>query len=123
VNPETTRLAESFWKKSPHGKKIKPVLGPAMESLEKVKGPFELVFIDADKTGYLGYLKRCLDLISPRGVILVDNCLWSGRVLNPTENDPDTRAIKAFNDYVVKDSNLESTLLPLRDGVYVIRKR
>lgn len=123
VNPETNEIARRFWAKSPHGKKITPILAPGLETLATLKGPFDLVFIDADKTNYLAYFQKALPLLSPRGLILVDNCLWSGRVLEKSPSDSDTQAIQKFNDYVKSQASLECTLLPLRDGVFVIRKK
>lgn len=123
VNPETMRLAQSFWDKSPSGKKIKPMLGPALETLEKVTPGFDFVFIDADKENYLNYLKRALPLLKINGLIAADNTLWSGKVLESNPTDTMTAAIKAFNDWVKAQPDLISTLVPIRDGLLVIRKR
>lgn len=123
TNPETNRIAQSYWDRSPHGKKIQSILGPALQSMEQFEeSSFDLVFIDADKGNYIHYLKKALPLLRTRGVILVDNVLWSGRVLQSHPTDPDTAAIQQFNEFVTGNSQLESVLLPLRDGIYVIRK-
>jgi len=123
INPETNRIARKFWAKSPHGNKIRSVLGPALKTLTKLNGPFDLIFIDADKTNYLNYLKKGLPLLSPKGLIVVDNCLWGGEVLKKRTKDPDTRAIQRFNNYVKNRNDLEAVLLPVRDGVFLIQKK
>lgn len=121
IDPQTTQIAKMFWERSPHGKKIHPLLGPALNSLSQLKPGFDLVFIDADKPNYLAYLNESLSLLSPNGLIVVDNCLWSGRVLDSSVSDPDTIAIREFNAYVAKNPALVSTLVPLRDGLHLIR--
>ena len=123
VDQDTTEIAQNFWLESPDGKKIKSVLGAALETLKNLKGPFDLVFIDADKTNYLNYLKKSLEMLSPNGLVAVDNCLWSGTVLNKNTEDSDEKAIQEFNDYVNGREDLESVLLPIRDGIFLIRKR
>jgi len=122
IDPKTNKIAQKFWAKSPHGKKIRPIIGPALESLKDLKGPFDLVFIDADKTNYLNYFKKCLPLLSSGGFIAVDNCLWNGEVLHKNTGNPDTRAIQKFNDHIKKRKDLEAVLLPVRDGIFLIRK-
>ncbi len=122
-NSETTAIAEKFWERSPHGKKIKPIVGKALDSLRSIQGSFDLVFIDADKENYLRYFERCLNLLSPDGLIVVDNALWGGDVLNQKSRDPDTKAIRDFNDFISKRNDLECCLLPVRDGVFLIRKK
>ena len=86
ISPETTTIAKKFWARSRHGKKILPLLGPALDTMDKLDPPFDLVFIDADKKNYLHYLQRALKLISPQGIIVLDNCLWGGKVLPPTKS-------------------------------------
>lgn len=123
INPETVDLAKSYWDKSTHGKKIKSILGPASESLQQLKGPFDLVFIDADKTGYMNYLKGSLPMLSDKGVIVLDNALWSGNVLEGDhEVSKDTEALREVNNWVASQKNLFSTLLPVRDGMFLIQK-
>lgn len=122
VNEETTGIAQSFWKKSPDGKKIKSVLGPALENLEKIKGPFDLVLIDADKENYLHYLKRALTLLSPQGIIVLDNCLWNGRVLENPPPEGSTKALQDVNDYIASNKKLIGCLSPIRDGLFLVQK-
>jgi caffeoyl-CoA O-methyltransferase len=98
--------------------------GPALETIATLDGPFDLVFIDADKPGYLGYYEAVLPKLSERGLIVVDNVLWSGRVAEP-ESDDDTEstaALRVFNDHVVADDRVVSVMLSVRDGVTLIRR-
>ncbi len=122
IDEKNVAIAQSFWKKSPHGAKIKPILGPALSSMKQLSGLFELVFIDADKSNYSSYFEQALPLLSPQGVIAVDNCLWSGEVLKEG-GDKDTLALKKFNQMIQERADLEKILLPLRDGVFLIRKK
>jgi caffeoyl-CoA O-methyltransferase len=98
--------------------------GPGLETIATLDGPFDLVFIDADKTGYLDYYEAVLPKLSDRGLIVVDNVLWSGRVANPPSDDDDesTRALRAFNDHVSADERVVSVMLTVRDGVTLVRR-
>ena len=121
IDPEALAIARSFFARSPHGHKIAVREGPALETLKTLQGPFDLVFIDADKTGYLAYYEAVLPLLAPNGLIVVDNVLRSGRVLDPqNEND---RAIVAFNEHVQRDPRVVNVILTVRDGVMLIRRR
>jgi len=121
LDPEATALAREFWKKSPHGQKIHLVLGPAVESLAALEGMFDLVFIDADKGNYSRYWELCVPRVHPGGLIVADNVLWSGKVLDPQEDSD--RAIAAFNDLVARDPRVETVMLTIRDGMTLARKR
>ncbi len=121
VDLEFTGIAQRFWAKSPHGSKITLKLGPALDTMADLEPGFDLVFIDADKGNYPAYYERALELISPRGLIAVDNVLWSGSVLNPS--DEDAEAIAMLNDRVQADERVNNVLLTVRDGVMLIRKR
>ncbi|MCZ7373077.1 MAG: hypothetical protein O8C60_05385, partial [Candidatus Methanoperedens sp.] len=101
--------------RSPIGKKIELKLGPALETLNTIEGPFDLVFIDADKVNYINYWELCLPKIRCGGLMVVDNVLWSGSVLDP--EDETDRAIAEFNEHVRKDKRVEVVMLPIRDGV------
>lgn len=122
INPETVEIGKKYWDQSPHGKKIQSLIGPAIDSLKKIEGKIDLIFIDADKLNYMTYLKESLKLLSPKGVIVLDNALWSGQVLveNPIEDS--TKALKEVNDFVASNDNLYGTLLPIRDGMFLIQK-
>jgi caffeoyl-CoA O-methyltransferase len=120
VDERNTAIAREFWARSPHGSKIELRLGPALDTLRELEGPFGLVFIDADKENYVSYYERALELLADDGVIVADNVLWSGRVLDPKEESD--RAIVAFNERVQADPRVTNVLLTVRDGLMVIRK-
>ena len=98
-------------------------MGPALESLERIEGPIDLAFVDADKTNYENYYEALLAKLSPSGVIAVDNTLWYGRPLDPSDQSEDTVAVRRFNDRLAKDERVECVLLTVRDGVTLVRKR
>lgn len=126
INEETSKVAHGHWDLSPHGKKIRSFISPALSTLiqlENEKKKFDLVFIDADKVNYFNYLQHALRLTHAHGLIVADNCLWSGHVLNPERHDPDTTAIRQLNDFVSQSPDLEKVLLPVRDGLFLIRKK
>jgi caffeoyl-CoA O-methyltransferase len=120
VDAETTRIAREFWARSPHGHKIELRLGPALETIKTLQGPFDFVFIDADKPAYVDYYEAVLPLLAPRGVIVADNALRRGRVLAP-ENEGDA-STAAFNDHVQHDPRTVNVLLTVRDGMMLIRR-
>src|SRR5213594_4055036 len=103
IDPKSAAFARRFWDRSPHGKKIEVRIGPALETLATLAGPFDVIFIDADKINYVAYYRRGLELLSPQGVILIDNVLWSGEVLKTGSQDPSTVAIQELNRTVVSD--------------------
>ena len=120
IDPDTAEVAQSHFDRSPDGRKIDLRLGPAAETLMSLDGPFDLVFIDADKTSYIHYYERAMDLLAERGIIAVDNVLWSGRVLDP-QSEAD-KAIAAFNDHVAADPRVRQVVLTVRDGLMLIRR-
>ncbi len=120
IDPEATEIAKRYWRRSPHGKKIELRLGHALETLRTIEGPFDLVFIDADKENYINYWELCMPMTISGGVLVVDNVLWSGRVLNP--EDETDRAIAEFNRHVYEDKRVEVVMLPVRDGITIARK-
>jgi caffeoyl-CoA O-methyltransferase len=107
---------------SPYADRIEVLEGPALASIATLAGPFDLVFIDADKTSYDAYFEAVLPKLAPRGIILVDNTLWSGRVVTDTDDGADTVALRAFNDKVVNDPRVVCVLTTVRDGVTIIRR-
>jgi caffeoyl-CoA O-methyltransferase len=107
---------------SPHAQKIEVVVGPALESLESLPGPFDFVFIDADKEGYLGYYEAVLPKLSARGLIAIDNTLSHGRVLDESDRGPRTETIRDFNERVRNDPRVRCVILSVRDGVTLIRR-
>ncbi|MBX9568809.1 MAG: class I SAM-dependent methyltransferase [Candidatus Obscuribacterales bacterium] len=121
LDPTCIAIARKFYARSPHGKKIVLMEGPALESLKKIKGPFDMAFIDADKPNYTNYYEAVLPMMRQGGLILIDNVLYSGRVVAPDcEN---SKAIAELNDRIAKDERVDRVLLPLRDGVFMVRKR
>jgi caffeoyl-CoA O-methyltransferase len=98
-------------------------LGPALETVERLDGPFDLVFVDADKVGYAAYVEAVLPKLSERGLIVLDNTLQSGRVLDRSTDHEGTRAIQELNDRLRDDPRLACVLLTVRDGVTLVRKR
>jgi caffeoyl-CoA O-methyltransferase len=120
INPETTEIARSHFAQSPHADKIDVKLGPALYSLKFISGPFDICFIDADKESYGDYYDACLDLVRARGLIVLDNMLRSGRVLDP--KDPGSRAIDELNKRIRHDPRVDNVLLPLRDGIMLVFK-
>ncbi len=122
VSEEHASIARRYFDRSPHGKKIRLVLGPAAETLRKIPdGSVDFVFVDADKESYPAYYEESVRILRTGGLIAADNVLWSGRVLSP--EDEDARAIAFFNSRVQGDDRVEKVMLPVRDGVYLIRKR
>ena len=121
VNEETTAMARRYWDQTPHGKKIRAVVAPALETIAGLEGSFDLAFIDADKTSYDAYYEALLPKIRQGGLVVIDNTLWSGRVLDPL--GADDQAIVAFNAKVAADTRVEKVLLTVRDGMTLARKR
>ena len=114
-DPSSTEIAKKYWQMSPHGEKIKLILGDAFDSLKKISGQFDMVFIDAHKPDYIKYWEDCIDKVRCGGLIIADNVLWSGRVLNPKSEDD--FGIVSFNKHVANDSRVEAVMLTVRDGV------
>ena len=121
VNEETSAIARRYAEEAGVADRIEYRLGPAAETLAVLDGPFDLVFIDADKDGYVDYYEAVLPKLADGGVILADNTLASGDVIKP--NGPMSKAIARFNDHVRADDRVEIVLLTIRDGITVIRKR
>lgn len=119
-DPNVLEVARAFFARSEHGSKIRVLEGSALDSLRTVRGPFGLIFIDADKANYTAYYEATFPLLSQSGLIAVDNVLWSGKVLDPQEEDD--LAIAAFNDHVQRDSRVTNVTLPVRDGVMLIAR-
>ncbi|CAE6691902.1 MAG: class I SAM-dependent methyltransferase [Nitrospira sp.] len=120
VDEESAAVARRFFAQSPHGGKIDIRMGPALETMANLTGPFEVIFIDADKINYVNYYRRAMELLSPRGVILIDNVLWDGDVLLNPPPDDRTAAIQELNRVVAADSRVTAVLATIRDGVWVI---
>jgi predicted O-methyltransferase YrrM len=123
VSEEWTAVGKPFWKKAGVEKKIDLRIAPALETLKKLKGPFDFVFIDADKENYVNYYERCLELLRRGGLTVVDNVLWSGEVANEKAKDEMTLALRKFNDHVHKDERVELAMLSIGDGLTLALKK
>ena len=125
VSEEWTSIGRRYWERDGLADRIELRLGPALDTLRSLPAEpeFDLAFIDADKQNYPHYYDEVLTRLRPNGVVLVDNVLWGGRVLDPNADDADTRAIRAFNDRVASDDRVDTVMLPLGDGITIARKR
>jgi caffeoyl-CoA O-methyltransferase len=124
VSEEWTAIGRRHWEQAGVADRIELRIGPALEALQALprEPRFDLAFIDADKTGYDGYVEEILPRLRTGGVILVDNVLWGGAVVNPERQDPDTLAIRAFNDQMARDPRVDPVMIPHSDGLTLLRK-
>ncbi|MDP2710444.1 MAG: O-methyltransferase [Solirubrobacteraceae bacterium] len=124
LDPERVAFAEAHIDGAGMSDRIEIRQGPALETIDALDGPFDVVFIDADKGGYLAYYEAVLPKLAESGVIVVDNVLWSGRVAGDPEADDDERTpvLRAFNDHVLADERVVSVMLTVRDGVTLVRR-
>ncbi len=128
ISEEWTSVARRYWREAGVDHKIDLRLGPALATLDGLiasglGNQFDFMFIDADKTNYANYYERALVLLRPGGLIGVDNVLWYGRVIDASVNDPDTRAIRAFNEQIKNDDRVWLSMLPVRDGLTLACKK
>jgi predicted O-methyltransferase YrrM len=128
IDPQTTAVAQQFWREAGVAGRIELRLQPALTTLTQLlaagaKDSFDFAFIDADKTGYRAYYDGLLQLVRPGGLIAVDNTLWDGAVADASSNDADTVALRAFNDHVHGDERVDLSLVPIGDGLTLMRKR
>jgi predicted O-methyltransferase YrrM len=128
VSEEYTSVARRYWSQAGVAHKVDLVLGPALETLDRrleagEAGSYDFAFIDADKTNYLGYYERCLRLLRPGGLMAIDNTLWSGRVADKENAQPDTVALRHFNVVLHEDERVDLSLVPIGDGLTLARKR
>jgi caffeoyl-CoA O-methyltransferase len=122
VDPKAEAIARRHIESSPYADRIEIRMGPALETIATLAGPFDFVFIDADKTNYRNYYDAVLPKLAPRGMIAVDNVLWSGRVADAEAHDENTDALREFNDYVNADPRTINVMCTIRDGVTLIRR-
>ncbi len=120
LDPTHVAIARRHFAASPHGRKVDLRVGRAIDTIATLSGPFELVFIDADKPSYPQYWRAAAELVAVGGVIVVDNALWSGQVLDP--RDDESRAIAETNRLIAADARFEHVLLSVRDGVHLARR-
>ncbi|HEX6928912.1 MAG TPA: class I SAM-dependent methyltransferase [Gammaproteobacteria bacterium] len=128
VSEEWTAVARRYWEESGVAGKIDLRIGPAAETLAALlqqgnRSAFDFAFIDADKTGYRDYYEFCLELLRPGGVIAIDNTLWGGAVADPADNEADTQALRELNDFIHRDARVDISLVPIGDGLTLVRKR
>jgi caffeoyl-CoA O-methyltransferase len=125
TSEEWTAIARRFWQKAGVAERIELRLGPAADSLRALPAQprFDLAFIDADKQSYRTYYEELLPRLRPGGLILCDNVLWFGSVADPSNQEESTRHIRAFNDHVAADPRVDKAMLPLGDGLTILRKR
>jgi predicted O-methyltransferase YrrM len=123
-NPERDAFVNRFIDEAIMTDKIHTYIGDARKVIPTITGVFDIVFIDADKSGYAEYFDLVIDRVKPGGIIITDNVLWSGKVIEPVKaNDEDTRLIQAFNKKIASDPRVEVVLLPIRDGISIARKK
>ena len=122
IQEETNRIAKSYVARTEYVDRIEFLLGQAADLIPALTETPDLVFIDADKTNYSNYFDLVIDRVSSGGFIIADNVLWSGRVLDAVKDD-DTQALSDFNEKVLADERVENVLLPIRDGLMLIRKK
>jgi caffeoyl-CoA O-methyltransferase len=128
VSERWTAVARRYWAAAGVAHKIDLRLATALETLERLladgeAGRYDFVFIDADKENYVGYYERALELLRPGGLVVVDNTLWSGRVADPENAEPDTVALRHFNEHLHGDQRVDLSLVPIGDGLTLARKR
>ena len=127
INKDWTSVGETYWKKAGVSHKIELRIAPALDTLNSLlpnqKETFDFAFIDADKSNYDGYYECCLQLLKPGGLILIDNVLWGGSVIDPKQQDEDTIAIRNLNTKLHSDERVDISMLPVGDGLTLARKR
>jgi caffeoyl-CoA O-methyltransferase len=122
IDPSHADVAHRYIERAGYADRITIYLGPALETIERLEGEFDLVFIDADKENYKNYYEAVLPRLAERGLIAVDNTIWSGRVLDDGDESESTLAIRDFNEHVRADSRVTSVMLTVRDGITLIRR-
>jgi len=120
IEESTSKIAKEFFVKAKLDKKIIQKIGPALETLDSLQGKFDIVFIDADKENYVLYYKRAMELLSKDGIIIIDNVLWGGKVLNPREETD--KAISELNELIKNDNKVKQVMLPVRDGMTLVMR-
>jgi caffeoyl-CoA O-methyltransferase len=122
IDEETTAIAQRYAEEAGVRDKIDYRLGPGLETVASLDGPFDLIFIDADKENYVNYYEAVLPKLADGGFIVADNVLWSGRVAEPANHEGNTDTIREFNDHVMSDARVECVMLTVRDGMLLIRR-
>jgi predicted O-methyltransferase YrrM len=123
VNEETTAIARRYAEEAGVADRIDFRIAPGLETIAGLEGPFDLVFIDADKENYVNYYEATLPLLADAGLMIVDNTLWSGAVADPENDSETTEAMRAFNDRILEDPRVDNVLLTVRDGMNLVWRR
>jgi len=128
ISKEWTDIAQRYWREAGVENKIQLQLGSAITTLQKLidsgqEDQFDYAFIDADKTNYKNYYELCLTLVRPGGLILIDNVLWGGAVIDDNDQSDDTQAIRDLNEFILKDDRVDLSMLPIADGLTMVRPR
>jgi predicted O-methyltransferase YrrM len=123
VNEELEMRVRGYFDASSYSEQIEYIISPALEVIPTLNETWDLVFIDADKQNYIEYYELVLPLVNAGGYIILDNVLWSGKVVNPEENDKDTVLLRKLNTTIHADERVEEVLLPIRDGLMIARKK
>lgn len=122
INEELEPIVRKYFEESNYANQLYPLIGDAMDLIPTIKDKFDLVFIDADKVNYLNYYELVIEQMNAGGFIIADNILWSGKVTSsPKSNDKDTKALIEFNQKIHEDSRVENVLMPVRDGLMILR--
>ncbi|GGI81556.1 class I SAM-dependent methyltransferase [Legionella impletisoli] len=128
LNEEWTNIAKPYWEEAGQANKIELRLGPALSTMQQLLNEglakqFDLIFIDADKTNYMDYYELSLALIRPHGLILIDNVLWHGKVIDESETGGQTREIRRLNDFLKEDERVHISMLPIADGLFLVQPK
>ena len=125
VNEEWTSIARRYWDRAGVTGKITLKLAPAVETLRALPAShaFDFAFVDADKSNYRIYYEEILKRLRPNGLLLIDNVLWNGQVVDPSDKSEDTVAIRALNDFIANDTRVEAVMIPVADGITIVRKK
>ena len=125
VSDEWTKIARRYWERAGVARKITLRIAPALETLRALPADhsFDFAFIDADKTSYLGYYEEILKRMRPGGLILFDNVLWMGAIVNEKDQSADTRALRELNDFIARDTRVDAVMLPIADGLTIARRK
>jgi caffeoyl-CoA O-methyltransferase len=125
VSEEWTSVGRRYWERAGVANKITLKLGPASDTLKALPAShtFDFAFIDADKSSYAIYYEEILRRLRPNGLILIDNVLWNGAIVDQTKQDADTTALRKLNDFIAKDTRVEAVMLGIADGLTIVRKK
>lgn len=128
VSEEWTSIGQDFWQQAGVAERIQLRIAPALDTLQQLleqgeAGQFDMAFIDADKTNYPQYYEHCLQLLRPGGLLLLDNMLWDGAVADPANQEESTQVLRALNTQLQQDERVSVSLVPIGDGVSLVRKR